>query len=261
MMEFPGHMGDERVAASGREVAIEHWREERWRRVRSLRLKSWFFSLLWPLVVLIVFAGSEIGVYSLVQLLPGLNQHAAAVYGFAAQIVTCMVFVAAGVYVILSPRNDTWIRRWGRRGIWRLSGKPKPKVQFHARYCAARNRGTAAIFLGYCLLELSYAWRNLSKPLPSQRPSMIIIEALLITMVTLVCLFVSLTCFRERLALGMGVAAYVSGLAARAVPALAAPYSPAIRELCLFIWAAAAITSLGLLKSALRAPPPDFRRS
>jgi hypothetical protein len=242
-------------------AASRYSREERWRRLRSLRLKSWVISILWPFVVIIVFIISEVGSYSLLQLVPGLNRRDAAVYGLAAQIATAMAFVAAGIYVIFSPRNDVWIRSCGRRGLWGLARQPMPKAKFHARYCAARNRGTAAIFLGSSMLEVLYAWGNLSKPLPSERPSIFLIAGILLSMAVLVNLFLSLTCLRERLALGLGAAGFTLPLVVSAAPAAAVAYSPAVRELALLFWASAALASLSLLKSALRAPPPDFRRS
>jgi hypothetical protein len=90
---------------------------------------------------------------------------------------------------------------------------------------------------------------------------MVLTAALLVCVAVLVNFFLFLTCFRERLALGVGVAVYVFGLVVKAAPAFAAPHGQAVREIFLFLWASAALTSLGLLKSALRAPPPDFRRS
>jgi hypothetical protein len=130
------------------------------------------------------------------------------------------------------------------------------KAKFHARYCAARNRGTAALFLGFSALEVFYAWHNLSKPLPCERPSIVLIAGLLYCIALLVGLCLSFTCFRERLALGLGAAVLVVRVVARAAPALAAVYTSGVRELSLFLWASAALASLALLKSALRAPPP-----
>ena len=256
IMETPGHIGDQEVPAYDGEAARRHSREERWRRVRSLRLKNWFYSIFWPFLSLVVFVGCEIGLYFLVQLVPGLNPHEAVVCAIALQIAMWIIFMVSAGYAVYAPRNDAWIRHWGSRGHWGMSGQPVQKAKLHARYCATQNRGTAAIFLGYSALEVFHAWRNLNKPLPSHGPSMVDIEGLLISIVALVCLFLFLSCFRERLALGIGAAVFLIGLLVEVAPALAAPYACAVREICLFLWASAALTSLALLKSALRVPPP-----
>ncbi len=255
-METPGHIGDGQVAASSAEEARRRWREERWRRVRSLRLKSWCFSALWPLIAFIFFVAYEVGLYFLVQLVPGLGPHDAAVYGLAAQIAGCIVFVAAGAYVIFSPRNEAWIRRWARRGLWGVSAQPMPKAKYHARYCAARNRGTAAIFLGFSTLELFYAWRDLSKPLTTGRTPILLIAGLLLCIALLGILFRSLTCFRERLALSIGILSFFHRLVVGVAPSFATQYGSAVRNLSLILWASAVLVSLDLLKSALRAPAP-----
>jgi hypothetical protein len=217
-MEIPGHIGDEDAAAYDREAARRHAREERWRRVRSLRLKNWFFSILWPFLILILFGVSEVGLYFLVQLVPGLTAHDAAVYAIAAQITLWIIFMATAVYVIYSPRSDAWIRRWGSRGRWEWD--PMQKVRFHARFCAARHRGSATVFLGLSLLGVFDAWRNLNKPLPSEHQSFILVVGLLVWIVFLVYLSLSFTCIGERLALRIGAAASVPQLVFSVVPAL-----------------------------------------
>ena len=258
-MEIPRHIGGEDNAAYDREAGRRHAREERWRRVRSLRLKNWFFSILWLLVTLILFGVlfgvSEVALHFLVQLLPRLNSQDAAVYAIATQVALWIMFMAAAVYLINSPRGDACIRRWGPRGVW--AWDPMQKVRFHARYCADRNRATAAVFVVSCALEVVYAWGNLNKPLPSERLSVIVITGPLVSIAFLVTLCFSFTCFGERLTFGIGAAASVLQLVSKVVPALAATYVTAFRTASLLLWTSAVLASLALLKSALRAPPPS----
>jgi len=242
--------------ANDRQAARRRTREERWRRVRSLRLKVGLFTIVLPFAVFIAFCVCEIGVYSLVQLVPGLSRESAALYGLAVQIAAAIAFVVGGAYVIYSPRNDAWIRRLGRRAPWAPSRQPMSKAKFHARYCAARNRGTAAIFLGFSVMKVFYAWHDLSKPLPSERLPILFAAGLLYSIGVLVYLSLSLTCFRERLALIIGATGLVVWLLIRDAPTITVPHPSAVRELCLFLWASAALVSLALLRSALRAPPP-----
>ena len=230
--------------------------EVRWRRVRSMRLKHWLFSFALPMVVFVAFCLLEVGAYSVVQLVPGLTPHEVAIYGLAAQIAAAIAFVAAGAYAIYSPRNDAWIRRLGRRGPWAFSKRPMPKAKFHARYCAARNRGAAALFLGFSLVEVLSAWHGLRKPLPYGPRSIILIVGDLYCAGLVVYMSQALTCFRERLALTLFATAMVVWFVVRVAPATTAPHASAIRELLLFIWASSAVVSLALLKSALQAPPP-----
>ncbi len=254
--EITMHTDDQEIAANGRQPARRRMREERWRRVRSLRLKSWCFSVLLPFAVFIAFCLCEVGAYYLVQLMPGLNRHDATVYGFAAQVAVAILFIAAGVYVIFSVRTNAWIQRLGRRVPWVPSTQPMPKAKFHARYCAARNRGTAAIFLGFSAMEVAYAWHDVSKPLPGEQYSIFLVVGLLCCIAFLVDLSLTLTCFRERLVLIIGAADFALMLVVRAAPATAAEHASAFREIPLLLWAASALVSLALLKSALQSPPP-----
>ena len=258
-MEVPEQSGEQGLASEQRAATQGLGREARWRRVRSLRLRNWFFSFFWPFLLLALFCACEAGVYFLVQLFPGLNPHEAAVSAAVLQILLWLVFIAAIVYLSYSPRGGVWIRHWGGRGPWSLAGAPAQLAAIHSRYCAARNVGTAVIFLGFTALEVFYALRDWSTPLPSERPSAFLIIGFLFTMAYLVILSVDLACFRERLVLGIGVVAFGLRLFVHIAPSLALPYSRAIRDVQSFLWFSAALTSLALLKSALRAPPPGVR--
>jgi hypothetical protein len=50
--------------------------------------------------------------------------------------------------------------------------------EFHGRYRAARNKGTAAVLLEFSALGLFYTWRDLTQPFPSERPSIVRVAAL-----------------------------------------------------------------------------------
>jgi hypothetical protein len=142
-----------------------------------------------------------------------------------------------------------------------MIGRRMDRATFHARNCAARNRGMAAVFLGVSVLEGYFAWRNLSQPFPSERQVSIALIAGLsefIALLLYLCLFFK--CFRERLALGLGAAGDGVRLVVRAAPALSTVDATGLLKLSLLMWALAALASLTLIKSAFRLPPASRSR-
>lgn len=249
-------MGDEETAACSRDGGRKQWRKERWRRVRLLRLKGLCFSVAWPILVVFVFVMSEVGVYFLAQLVPGLDRHDKSLYGFIVPLVMWVLFMMAGVYWVFSPRNEARVRRWGRRGPWAIFIQPMDKSKRHARYCAARNRGTAAVFLAVCALEAFFSWRDLYKPLPPDTQPIFDAVGIAFCIVFLMSLLRSFTCFRERLVLSVGAAILLLQLALIIAPSFAKAFGSAARNFSLLLWTLAALASLALLKSALGAPTP-----
>ena len=255
-------IGESEIAAYGREASRVRAREERWRKARSLRLRSWVtYTLLWPLGVFLIFVALEVGVHYVVELVPGLSAHAVELYGGVSQIAVGILFMGAGTYFILSRHGDAWVRRWGGRGTGSLSSRTNRRAGFHAYYCAARSRGTAATFLGFSILMIYLAHRDLAKPILTERASLTVLFGLLFCIMFLVDCFLSLNCIRERLFLGLAAVSFILALLRNAAPGFVAPHAPAIRHLTLAIWVAASLVSLSLFKSALHAGPPGASHS
>lgn len=222
-----------------------------------LRLKGLCFSVAWPILVVFIFVMSEVGLYFLAQLAySGFDRHDKSLYGLVAPLIMWILFMAAGVYWVFLPRNEVRVRRWGRRGPWAIFIQPTDKSKRHARYCAARNRGTATVFLAVCALEVFYSWRDLYRPLlPDTQPIFDAVGTAL-CVVFLMSLLRSFTCFRERLVLSFGAAVLMLQLTLIVAPSFAKAYGSAARNFSLLFWTLAALASLALLKSALGAPSP-----
>ncbi len=234
-------------------------REIRWKRVRWLRLKSGLaYRLVWPLGIFVAFALWELGAFYLVQLVPGLNERQMDVYGGISQIVAAILFLGFGAFFILSSHGDVWVHRWGRGAGWTVSGIKNRRAKFHACYCAARSLSTAGFFLGFSILMVFYAYRDLNKPIPTERETLVLLVSLLYCIgLTFYCAL-SLTCLRERLVLGIATASFMLAFLRDAVPRFAAPYAPAVRDITLGAWVVASVVSLSLVKSAHHAAPPGF---
>lgn len=120
----------------------------------------------------------------------------------------------------------------------------------HSRYCAARNKKTATVFLCISALEVAWHWGAISRALPRPPASMYVFVGLIAALVLMFDLMLSLRCFRERLVLGLGAASFLIALIEQMSPDLAASVLARAGQLILLLWVVAAFTSASLLLSA-----------
>jgi hypothetical protein len=254
-------IAEERVEACRAEAARIRTRQERWTKVRRLRFRDWlFFGLLCPLGGFAGLLILAVGVGFVGEKLAASQGDLAGYYVAAAQLVFILAYFAAVLWALHSGRAPRLMHHWTRRSGWRDLGRKNRRLKFHSYYCAARSRGTAAIFLGFSLLMLFFAHRDLDKPVPASRESLIILLALVYCIGLFADFFVSLSCVRERLVLGICIVEFTVMLLSAAVPALLAPYAHAIRVFAVALWIGALLVSLSLFRSAIHAPPPGVSR-
>ena len=249
-------ISEERVEACRAEAVRIRTRQERWTKVRRLRFKRLLSSLFVdPFALLTACAIVGAGAFNILQAVFGLDRDKAALYAGIAAFSVMSSWTLSALYLLASGRADELIRRRRRR----LRNKPlrsNRRARAHASLCAARNWTTAAFLLGFSLLMFFYAHRDLAKPMPASRESLIILLALVYCIGLFVDFFVSLSCVRERVVLGSWAVAFLVMLAGGAAPAFFAPYAHAVREFSMILWLAATLMSWSLFRSAIHAPPP-----
>lgn len=254
------HIGEDAVAARQAEAARIRSRQERWTKVRRLRFRDWFFfGLLYPLGAVLGLFVLMVGVGFVGEKLAASQGDVAGYYIGAAQLLFGLAYAGAVMYVIHSGRAPRLMHYWTRRSGWRDLDRKSRKLKFHSYYCAARSRGTAAIFLGFSLWSLYLAHRDLAKPIPTEPASLLILLGLVCCVGLFADFFMSLSCLRERLVLGICIVEFTAMLISAAVPAFVAPYAHPIRIFSVILWVAAVVVSLSLFRSANHAPPGALR--
>jgi hypothetical protein len=249
------HIGEDEVAAYRAEAIRIRARHERWTKVRWMRFRDWFFfGLLCPLGGFVGLLVLAVGVGFVGEKLVANQGDLSGYYVAAAQIVFMLAYIAAVLYVLHSGRAPRLMHHWTRRSGWRDLDRKNRRLKFHSYYCAARSRGTAAIFLGFSLLMLFHAHRDLARPMPAERESLFLLLVLVYCVGLFVDFFLSLSCMRERLVLGICIVESTVMLVSGAVPVLVAPYAHPIRIFALALWIGALLVSLTLFRSAIHAP-------
>lgn len=248
------------VAASHRAEAVRfRARKERWGKVRRLRFrKSFFYGILWPSGVLLVFLALMVGAGFLQESIWRANGSRGNTP--VVPICTGVLLLAAGGYVAFSGRADRWFQ-WWMRGRSRVPPEPSSRRErFHTHYCAARSIGSAGFFLELSLLMLFYAYRDLAKPIPAGRGPILTLLGLLYCTWLLAYTFLAFTCLRERIVLGVWILDNAVMVVRDTLPAVEAPFAQGVREFSLLLWVSAALVSLSLFRSAVHAPPPGVAR-
>jgi hypothetical protein len=128
-------------------------------------------------------------------------------------------------------------------------------AEAHTRFCAAKNWRTALGLLLFSAVEAFICWTELAKPLADHRSSVVVLLGYGCAVFILIQIALPLRCYRERVVLALAIVSFLKAILVGLGPGLVAPGAHFARELSFLLWAAASLTSLSLLYSALRVIP------
>ena len=130
--------------------------------------------------------------------------------------------------------------------------RTNPQLDFHVRYCGARNWRTSLILVLLAVYMSIVLWNHVSSPMSAERDFIVSLFIYPLCALALAWWIVVFTCRRERLVFGLGILAVVSDFAMKVVPRLGEPHAFVFRVISVLALVAAAALSLSLLYSALR---------
>jgi hypothetical protein len=256
-------LGETQVIAFQQDTDRAKARQERWRKVQRLRLWELFASLLfWPGVMFIPFLLAIGLIFALGPILRDmghLNQHHVILCQQIAAIGVVVLCIVAIFVLILSDRTDVMSRRWFSDS----ERKPKSaeeKLRAHRRICPAHNFGYALLLLLVSLYFLFLSlrdvegWHILRDPSPQVGWSYVNAMGGILLIVFCLYLAIKAPCIREKLWFAFATAEYVLDLPKQVFHSMSGHELDLARDISLFLWAAATIVALSLVKSAWQGP-------
>jgi hypothetical protein len=110
---------------------------------------------------------------------------------------------------------------------------------YHSRFCAIRNRNVALLFFLFSALEVFLRVKELNHPPSAEQKTVIYYVAVIAVIAALVDLWIVLSCWRERLALGFAITSFAILLFSRLPVVTTALAAYLIRDAQLLLWVGA----------------------
>lgn len=122
----------------------------------------------------------------------------------------------------------------------------------HERACISRSKRKAFLAFLFSVVLLAVAFRGISKPFAAVREPASVIAGAVCVIGLMTVLVVRITCWRERLWLGIAVIAGTVGLVKGLFPTVVSPAIRVLQWAVVLLWTGATLVSLRFVFSAFR---------